>query len=313
MKKIILDFFKGIAIGIANVIPGFSGGTMAIILNVYERFIGAIGMIFKHPIRAIKDVWSLFLGLAIGIVIAIFSIVKLLEYFPVPTTLFFVGLIIGSLPTLFKTTKQYGKAKVLDYIFLIIAALVVVGIALLKPAGEINTDLNVWFLIIIFVCGLISAVAMIIPGVSGSLILMALGYYMIITSTIDNLFDNFLTWNFDGFLNNFLVILSFAIGILLGIVAASRVISWLLKKYSKIVYFTIIGLLLTSPFAIIYAVIKDYNEQVRATKPLSYIIAVLFLALGAFLTGVVSNYKKKDKIEIVTEIKEIIDESEQQD
>jgi len=108
-KNIILDFFKGIAIGIANIIPGFSGGTMAVILRVYERIIGTFSEIAKHPIKVIKDIWAIILGLAVGIVLAILTIVKLLELCPLPTLLFFVGLLLGAMPDLYNEYKKSGK------------------------------------------------------------------------------------------------------------------------------------------------------------------------------------------------------------
>ena len=101
IKDKLFDFLKGIAMGIANIIPGFSGGTMAVILKVYDKFLYALGNFFNHPIIVIKKVWSLFLGIVVGIVLGAVTIVKLLEIFPVPTMLFFVGLIIGSIPSIF--------------------------------------------------------------------------------------------------------------------------------------------------------------------------------------------------------------------
>ena len=114
MKKflrIVKEFFQGVAIGIANVIPGFSGGTMAIIFNVYERIINAFSDVLKHPIKVIKDVWSIALGLVAGIIIAIVGIVKLLELATIPTVMLFVGLIIGSIPFIYLSIKKYEKPK----------------------------------------------------------------------------------------------------------------------------------------------------------------------------------------------------------
>ena len=79
MKNSILDFLKGICIGIANIIPGFSGGTMAVILNIYERFINGISNLFSHPLKTLKDIWAILLGIVVGVVISIGAITKLLS------------------------------------------------------------------------------------------------------------------------------------------------------------------------------------------------------------------------------------------
>ena len=129
MKKFlnyIKEFFQGVAIGIANVIPGFSGGTMAIIFNVYERIIGAFSDIFKHPIKVIKDVWAIAIGLVVGVIAAIVGIVKLLEVFTIPTIMFFVGLIIGSIPFIYLNVKKYNKPKYFDFIGLFVAVAILV-------------------------------------------------------------------------------------------------------------------------------------------------------------------------------------------
>ena len=119
MNKL-FDILKGFVIGIANVIPGFSGGTMAVILKIYDRLIEGLSDVLKHPLKVIKDLWAIVLGLALGIVFAIFAVVTLLNKFPLPTTLFFVGLIIGSIPSIFKETTKDNPSKI-NYIWLAIA------------------------------------------------------------------------------------------------------------------------------------------------------------------------------------------------
>ena len=111
MKNHIMNVLKGIAIGIANVIPGFSGGTMAVMVKIYDLFVYAFANFFNDFKNVIKKCWSLFVGIILGILIALVTIVKLLEVIPFITVMFFVGLIIGSIPTIYKEVVT-GQAEV---------------------------------------------------------------------------------------------------------------------------------------------------------------------------------------------------------
>lgn len=291
----LLDFLKGICIGIANVIPGFSGGTMAVILKVYERVIGGFSELFKHPLKVIKDLWSLIIGLIVGIVISVFTITKLLSLFPIPTALFFVGLIIGSIPNIFITYKQNGKTSILDIIFFIIAISIIVVLPLLNKTSIKVDSINIYHIILMFVLGAICAAAMILPGVSGSLVLMSFGYYLFLMDNISILLKSILSLSFDNFLNAFLIVLSFGLGAIVGIVYVSKLLKKLFVKYPKTIYAIILGLLTASPFAIIYTIIQDYNDVIVNNSPLSYIIGVIMMLCGAFLVLLPNIIKKRDE------------------
>lgn len=291
--KIIIDFLKGICIGVANVIPGFSGGTMAVILNIYERVINGFSNFFKAPIKTLKDLWAIIIGLIVGIIIAILTITKLLSTFPIPTALFFVGLIIGSIPNLFQSYASYKKVQVIDIISFIIAMAIIVILPLLNSNNLEVSNVNVGIIILMFVLGAICAAAMILPGVSGSLVLMAFGYYLFLMDNIGILIESVLRFNFDNFGNSFLIVLSFGIGAIIGIVFISKVLKYLFDKHPRTIYAIILGLLVASPFAIIYAVVKQYNDIIVHTSPLSYVIGVICLAVGAFIVLLPSIIEKR--------------------
>lgn len=291
--KIIIDFLKGICIGVANVIPGFSGGTMAVILNIYERVINGFSNFFKAPIKTLKDLWVIIIGLIVGIIIAILTITKLLSTFPIPTALFFVGLIIGSIPNLFQSYASYKKVQVIDIISFIIAMAIIVILPLLNSNNLEVSNVNVGIIILMFVLGAICAAAMILPGVSGSLVLMAFGYYLFLMDNIGILIESILRFNFDNFGNPFLIVLSFGIGAIIGIVFISKVLKYLFDKHPRTIYAIILGLLVASLFAIIYAVVKQYNDIIVHTSPLSYVIGVICLAVGAFIVLLPSIIEKR--------------------
>ena len=129
--KHLINILKGIAIGIANVIPGFSGGTMAVMLNVYDLFVSSFANIFNDFKNVVKKGWSLFLGIALGILLALITIVKLLEIIPFITIMFFVGLLLGSLFQIFNKSKE-GKLHFRDIISFIIAIIIIVVLPLIN-------------------------------------------------------------------------------------------------------------------------------------------------------------------------------------
>lgn len=297
MREKLFDFLKGIFIGIANVIPGFSGGTMAVILKVYTKIINAFSNFFSHPFKVIKDVWALALGLLIGIVLAIISITKLLEAFPVPTVLFFVGLIIGSIPQIYSSTISYGKLKNKDVIGFVLAIAILVVLPFLNSGIEKDVTVTFGFIMLMFVLGLICSVTMIIPGVSGSLVLMAFGYYVYLMTSIGTLITKVISFDFTEILDLLLVIGSFGIGAVLGIVFISKLIEKLLQKFPQTVYATILGLLVASPFAIIYAVVSEYSEQISLKNPITVVVGIITLAIGTFLAGYIPKVTSKSKKE----------------
>ena len=142
--------------------------------------------------------------------------------------------------------------------------------------------------------GIICSAAMIIPGVSGSLVLMAFGYYLFILEELGFLLDHFIAFDFSNISNSIIIIASFGIGAIIGLVFVSKLLSMLFKKYPRIIYAIILGLLIASPFAIIYSVVGEYNSQIIDASPISYIVGVIMLALGAlvaFLPNKLSNKK----------------------
>ena len=292
MNKL-FDILKGFVIGIANVIPGFSGGTMAVILKIYDRLIEGLSDVLKHPLKVIKDLWAIVLGLALGIVFAIFAVVTLLNKFPLPTTLFFVGLIIGSIPSIFKETTKDNPSKI-NYLWLAIAFAIMIAIPFIN-LGQTSDNLTPMKIIVIFVMGVISAAAMVIPGVSGSLTLMALGYYTFIMTNIKGLMENFIHFNFSGMKDPIIITIAFAIGILLGVVAISKLINLALKKNKACVYFIILGLMLASPISIIYKVTTSDEYIINYSSVLMWISGIILLIIGSALPLLMEYYGKKIK------------------
>ena len=290
--KHIFNILKGICIGIANVIPGFSGGTMAVMLKVYDLFVYAFANIFNDFKNVVKKCWSLFIGIGLGIFLALFTIVKLLEVIPFITIMFFVGLILGSIPQIFVKAKP-GKLKIADIISFVFAIAIIVVLPLINTTNSTDISFNYWILLLMVVLGIISASAMVIPGVSGSLVLMAFGYYTYVMTTLKDFFKNIFNFSMDNYWNMFLVILCFAIGCILGIVFISKLITKLLEKFPKTVYCCILGLLVASPFSIIYATLTEYTIVFSIPTIIFSIISLSFGVALVLFGEYISNKKMK--------------------
>ena len=285
----IINILKGICIGIANVIPGFSGGTMAVMLKVYDLFVYCFANIFNKFIDVIKKGWSLFIGIGIGVLLGLVTIVKLLEVIPFITIMFFVGLVIGSLPSTYKQAKV-GKLRIRDILSFIIAIGILIALPFINTTNSLDITYNWSLYVIMFVLGAICSAGMVIPGVSGSMILMAFGYYAFFMFVMKEFLLNMFNFSLDNYWNMFITLCCFALGCVVGLVFVSKLIIKLTNKYPKTVYITILGLLLATPFSIIYSGLHEYAIIFNAP---TIIFSIISLLLGIGLVILSEHISKK--------------------
>ena len=260
MKKALLLFVKGFIMGIANIIPGVSGGTLALIMGIYEDFINAISHFFSNFKKNILFLLPVFLGM--GAAIASMSNVISFSYkhIPIATTLFFVGLVLGGIPLLtHKLKKSAGNKKsIVNIIVFIMTFGLVIFMALadtiFKGLGDVSfNNLSVIKIILLFLVGLVAAGTMVIPGVSGSLVLMLLGYYYPFINTIKDLV------HFNNIFSNIIVLAIFGIGILVGMVLISKLFEYLFKHQETKTYFGVLGFIYASILAIPYSALHELS------------------------------------------------------
>lgn len=268
----LLLILKGFILGIANIIPGVSGGTLAMTMGIYEDIIKSISSILKTPKKSLK----LLLHLGIGAVLSILILSKLLNYtltnYAFATTLFFIGLIVGGFPLLLKKAK--GHKVSLGYLLSFLSTTSLVIILRLLQTSENIVSLNnvsLFTIIILLLVGMLAASTMVIPGVSGSFVLMLIGFYKPILNTISNITKI----NLLG--HNLLILVPFGIGVLLGIVLTAKLIEYLLKKYEIYTYYGIYGFILAS---ILVLILNVYN---KATGIPEVVVGILLVLLGTFI------------------------------
>ena len=173
--KTIFDILRGVVIGLANIIPGVSGGTMMVSMGIYDTIIGCINSLFKDFKRCVKMLWPYALGMVLGILGLAKLITFLLGSYPLPTNMAFIGLILGGLPMILKKMKGEKKGAAGAIAFVLAFALVV-GLKIVGGGNSADASITLGLgqMIILFVIGVIAAATMVIPGVSGSMMLMLL-------------------------------------------------------------------------------------------------------------------------------------------
>lgn len=282
MKQQGIDLMKGTLIGVANVVPGLSGGTIAVVLGVYDKLINALKDLFDHPWQTIKAIWGLIIGIIIGIAVSVLAVVHLLALFPLPMTFLFIGMIVGALPSIYEETNHQKKTR-FDYSMLILMALVIILMPFL-PENDLGATLSVQTIVILFIVGVIAASTMVIPGISGSMILIAIGYYFYITESLGEFITHFFQWNWPLMASELVFLIPFGLGVLVGIVLIARLISKLLKTHRKTVYCAIVGLLIASPFSIMFSTLEDFGSALGNPMWLHILASGITLALGVYFS-----------------------------
>lgn len=236
---------KGFLMGIVELVPGVSSGTMALLLGIYDQFLGAISRIIS---KYYKQALAFLLPLVIGMAIAILTMSSVLDYFlqnhTIPTHWFFMGMVLGVIPMMIRISNVKAEFRAIHFI------LIFIGIAILYIMSLFNADappassagMELGDLIKYFLAGILAASMMLLPGISGSLVMLILGVYPIVIYAI----NEFTSLNFEVLP----ILISTGLGIVTGILVASRIISHLLKNYTYLTYAGIIGLLFGSTFAI---------------------------------------------------------------
>lgn len=279
-----MDFLKnvlyGMIIGLANIIPGVSGGTMAVVLNVFDRLISSISNIRKSFKK--NAIFLLGIGIGAGLAILLFSkgISFLLDNHYMVTNFFFVGVILGSIPLVYKkaTFDVFKPQHIIWGVITLILMLITVYVVPSADSQNIVTVLTLFQFVKLFIITAISAICMIIPGISGSFVMLLFGTYETVTVAISDL--------------NLLILLPVALGAATGILVGSKIIDGLLKRYPQATYFSILGFMIGS----IPAIVDKIAGENAFIGGMPLVIGVVVLIVGAAISYAFSNENLKEKI-----------------
>ncbi|WP_026703009.1 DUF368 domain-containing protein [Salibacterium aidingense] len=253
------NILRGMAMGASDIIPGVSGGTIALVLGIYHRLIAAVNNFFS---RRWKEQLGFFIPLGIGIGLAVFSLSSMLEWllasYPQPTFFLFLGLILGTIPFLLREADYKRTFTGKHYVVLAAAAVLVILSGMFRgDEGAVMQSLSFSDYLLLFFSGWLASTAMILPGVSGSFILLILGVYSTVIHAVSSLYLP--------------VLLILAAGIVLGIAIMSKFLHYLLRYHPTGTYAVMTGLLIGSLFVVFPGLGAGFAQ--------------LLLSIVTFLTG----------------------------
>lgn len=254
MKEKLILFIKGIVLGVAFVIPGVSGGTLAVLLGIYEELIEAASNFYKNMVN-FKKYFMYLLPIGLGVVFSVAVFAKLIKFgldkAPIITILIFLGMIIGGIPALVRNVKG-TKINLKDMTLMLVGLIIVISMLIFHKSNSnvVLTNMSITGYITLFLVGAIAAVTMVVPGISGSFTLMLIGYYEPILNLVNDI------TSFKNLGPNLILIFTFMLGVFIGIIFISKIIEWCLKHYKRETYYAIIGFVLSSIISVIYEVSK---------------------------------------------------------
>ena len=273
-------FFKGVFMGIADAIPGVSGGTIALLLGIYEELISTISglnfsLITKLKNNGFKSFWeslngnfliTLVLGIGISLILFVKISANLLTSHPLYVWSFFLGLILATVYVIYKLIESWNLVNIISTLLMIAFSIILTSDSL-----NISDDTNLFYILI---CGIIASSAMILPGISGSLILVILGVYKILVEALDNL--------------DVKIISSFIVGAVIGVISFSKILKWLFNNYKSLAYSIMLGLVIGS-----IEKIWPWNKSFSAElSNLDLFLSISLVILGFIIVFLLEKTKK---------------------
>lgn len=282
----IINFIRGFCMALADSVPGVSGGTIAFILGFYDKFINSLNNVVvgnkEERIDAIKFLIKLGIGWIVGFVLSVLFITSIFEQHIYEISSLFIGFIIVAIPIIFKEERKSIIGRYKNILFLILGIIIVVGISYFNPAsagGEgviVSTDhLTIGLIVYIFISAMIAISAMVLPGISGSTILLIFGLYAPILGAIKQV----IKFNFDYLP----IVIIFGLGVLTGIAVTIKGVKYALANYRSQTIYCILGLMIGSLYAVVMG--PTSLEVPKAPMDMSTFSIVYFIIGGAIIIG----------------------------
>lgn len=257
----------GLLIGIGMILPGVSGGVIAVIIGVYDSIIDSLYNFKKNKRKNLKFLFLTFIGIIIGAIIGGKLLFNYFDKYYVELCYLFIGLVIGSIPKLIKDINEKGK---INYIVLLISIIISLIIGIISKKNIINVEID-YSIIKLFLMGLLFILGKTIPGVSSTILLVMIGMYKTFLSIISNPVSFLL----DNFYFSIIIIL----GVIIGLIISVKIMFNLLKKYYSITNSIIVGLVIGS-------LIILYPNEIS-------LIGLILLILGIIISFILSKINKK--------------------
>lgn len=284
---------KGAFVGVGSILPGISGSMVATILGIYQHLITALNQFTKHPFQAVRSVWQYIVGVMIGFGIGLIVIEYLYERIPLPLTFLFIGLVIGAIPSIIKSLKTI---KTTWHHLMTLFVLMIVMISFLFMSETTQSPDAFMYYVVVFIIGFLYSTALIIPGLSGSTLLMALGFFQILLALGNDAIDAVFTFNFSELIRQLPLILTLVAGIIIGLILMGKVMYQILKKYQTHFYYGVLGIILVSPFNILFSLQENTSTNVFQTSWWIWVVAIVVLLIGYIVTYLITQRDIKKEI-----------------
>lgn len=298
--KYLTNIMKGSIVGISFILPGISGSMLATSLGIYENLIEALSNFNKKPIKSILSISDCLIGIVIGILLGILAIQGIFSLFPIPIVALFIGFILGAVPFVLKSIFS-GEKKWYNYLIAFITLLVMISIMFIKPNSDKNLNLLTYFLI-----GLVTAIPLIVPGLSSAMFLMIFGVFNTIINDVSKFVELIMSLKIKDSLSYVPNIFVLVIGVLIGVVVLSKVINILLKEHRLSFNYSVLIILIVSPINIFYSMYNDieYQSFFENLDYITIIISMVLLAFGFFTAYIIDKKSNSNEEDLDAKIKE---------
>ena len=265
-NNILLNIVKGICVGGSMLIPGVSGGSMAMILGIYNELISAVSSFFRDKKRSIALIGPFVIGSFIGILLFSKPLLYLTDKYTFPMMYFFVGAVIGSIPMIYKQA-EIKKVSIESILYIILGMIIVFLISLIpKELFDVNLNNGIKDYFILIIAGIVAAVALVLPGISVSYMFLVLGMYEETIKAIDELYIPYL--------------IPLGIGLIIGIILTTKILEKAMTLYRKATYLIILGFVIGSVIEVFPGI----------PSGLEIIISLFFLFIGYFSIRTLPKY-----------------------
>jgi len=286
MLKTIRNLLNGLAFGITETVPGVSGGTIAIILGFYDELIGSINNLRKDTKKSLKALLPMLIGVIIGVVVFSSIMTYLLSNHALPTMTFFIGLIAGIIPIIFSKVREpdkglkSGELALMGLPILLLIVLSGLDAGPLQEPAQIIAQIDVPYMLFILAAGVIAACALVIPGISGSFVLLLIGIYPLAVYSVSSVREFFAGPSGALFFDILKVLGPLAIGVVIGGLLMCRIIEGLLKRHYNTMYSVILGLLIGS----IYFLLRRQFMALGDIQVQTIVVAAITCAAGCLIS-----------------------------
>lgn len=283
--KALKDLVVGVLIGIMSMLPGASGGTIAVVFGIYERLIADVADIRRKLLKDLNFIIPVGIGIVIGLLVCAVGIDALLQDWEVPLMFFFAALIVCQVPDIYRLSNDENDGRPTgSNILAYIVGMIVMVVSLLLGSVDSNislVELNAVDIVLLFVLGVVITLSKVVPGLSGAAILLAIGLYTPLMSLIGGT-------DLSVIMDRITAIIPIGIGIIIGAIGLAKIVDHFMQHHRRSTYFCILGLTVGSIITVLVQALQGLDSIIMVM--VSFVMIVIGLAFGYVLSRVSTKY-----------------------